>query len=45
MFNGLNHHLQVNNVLIPDQFGFRKGSTTKNVVFTLTNYILTTRNE
>jgi hypothetical protein len=45
MFNRLNYHLQVNNVLIPEQFDFRNGSTINNAGFTLTNYILTTPNE
>jgi hypothetical protein len=31
----------VNNVFIPEQFGFRKGKTIENPVFILTNNILT----
>jgi len=41
MFNILNQNLWVNNVLIPEQFGFRKGKTIENPVFILTNNILT----
>ena len=45
VFNTLNHHLRVNNVMITDQFGFGKDSTIQNAVSTLTNNILTARNE
>ena len=45
MFNTPNQHLWVNNVFIPKQFGFRKGSTIENAVFILTNNILTVLGE
>jgi hypothetical protein len=45
MFNRLNQHLQANNVLAPEQFGFRKGITIEQAVFTLTNNILTALNQ
>ena len=41
MFNIFNQHLQNNNVLAPEQCGFRKGITIKNVIFTPTVNILT----
>lgn len=37
MFNRLNRHLQVNNVLITEQFGFRKGTDVENAGFTITD--------
>jgi hypothetical protein len=40
MLNRLNQHLQVNKILIPEQFGLRKGITTQQAIFTLTNFIL-----
>jgi hypothetical protein len=45
MFNRLNHHLQVTNSLVPRQFGFRKGPSTDNAVFTLTGDIFTAINQ
>jgi hypothetical protein len=45
MLNRLNHHLQTNEILAPEQFGFRKGSNTENAVFALTDYILTALNQ
>jgi hypothetical protein len=45
MFNILNQHLWVNNVFIPEQFGFRKDNTIENGVFILTNNILTVLGE
>jgi hypothetical protein len=38
--NRLSQHLQVNNILVPDQFGFRKGISTEKSIFTLTNDVL-----
>jgi hypothetical protein len=35
VFNRLNQHLQVNNILVPEQFVFRKGISIERVVFTL----------
>jgi hypothetical protein len=36
MYNRLSHYLQTNNVLVPEQFGFRKGISTEHTVFKLT---------
>jgi len=33
-------HLNTNNLLVRNQFGFRKGTTTEDAIFKLTNYIL-----
>jgi hypothetical protein len=44
MFDRLNKHLQGNNVLAPEQFGFRKGIAIEKAVFTLTDNILTALN-
>jgi len=45
MLNRLNHHLQTNEILALEQFGFRKGSNIENAVFALTDYILTSLNQ
>jgi hypothetical protein len=45
VFNRLNQHLQVNNILVPEQFGFRKGISIEKAIFTLTNNILNTLNQ
>jgi hypothetical protein len=37
MHNRLNQYLQTNNILVPEQFGFRKGITTENAAFKLTD--------
>jgi hypothetical protein len=44
MPNRLNHHLQMNEILALEQFGFRKGSNIENAVFSLTDSILTALN-
>jgi hypothetical protein len=41
MLNRLNQHLQSNHILVPEQFGFRKGISIEKATFTLTNIILT----
>jgi len=38
MYSGLSHHMHTNNVLVPEQFGFRQGSSTENAAFKLTVY-------
>ncbi|GFG32895.1 hypothetical protein Cfor_06369 [Coptotermes formosanus] len=43
MFNRLNQYLQANNILVSEQFGFRKDIVVKKV-FTLTNNTLTALN-
>lgn len=45
MFNGLNQHLQANNILVPEMFVFREGITIQQAVFTLTDNILTALNQ
>jgi hypothetical protein len=37
VFNRLSQHLQVNNTLVPEQFGFRKGISIEKAIFTLIN--------
>jgi hypothetical protein len=36
--NRLSHYLQTNNILLPEQFSFRKGISTENAAFKLTVY-------
>jgi hypothetical protein len=45
MHNRLNHYLQTNNTLIPEQFGFRKGTCTQNAAFKLTVNVLKSINQ
>ena len=40
MFNRLNQHLQVNGILIPEQFGYRKGISIEKPIFNLVDNIL-----
>jgi len=40
MYRRLNRHLTTNNVLTTEQFGFRKGISTENATFSLTDKIL-----
>jgi hypothetical protein len=44
-FNRLSLHLQVNNILLPEQFVFRKGISIEKAVFTLTYNILNAINQ
>jgi hypothetical protein len=43
--NRLSQHLEVNNILVPEQFGFRKGISIEKAVFTLTDNILNAVNQ
>jgi hypothetical protein len=45
VFSRIRQYLQVNNILVPEQFGFRKGISIKKVVFTLTDNILNAINQ
>jgi len=45
MFNRLNQHLQTNNILVPEMFGFREGISIQQAVFILTGNILTALNQ
>jgi hypothetical protein len=40
MHTRLNQHLQTNNLLVREQYGFRKGISTENAAFRLTDSIL-----
>ena len=44
MYCRLNHHLQANKILAIEQYGFRKGLSTKHATFSLTDSILTAWN-
>jgi hypothetical protein len=37
-YNRISHYLKANNILVPEQFGFRKGIFTENAAFKLTDY-------
>jgi flagellin-specific chaperone FliS len=45
MLNRLYQFVQVNNILAPEEFGFRKGSHIEKAIFTLTDNILTSLNQ
>jgi len=45
MFKRLEHHLESNHILAAEQFGFRKGISIENAIFTLTNNVLTELNQ
>jgi hypothetical protein len=45
MFKRLEQHLESNNILATEQFGFKKGVHIENAVFTLTDNILTSLNQ
>jgi hypothetical protein len=40
MYHRLNHHLQVHNILVSEQYGFRKGMSADNAACKLTDSIL-----
>jgi hypothetical protein len=44
MYNRISHYLKANNILVPEQFGFRIGISTENVAFILTDCILKSLN-
>jgi hypothetical protein len=37
MYNRLSHYMHTNNILVPEQFGFRKGLSTEYAAFKLTD--------
>jgi hypothetical protein len=39
MFSRRNHYLISNNIIVPEQFGFRKGIFTENAIFKLTDNV------
>jgi len=45
MFKRLEQHLESNNILATEQFGFRKGAHTENAVFSFTDNIITSLNQ
>jgi len=45
VFDRFNKHLQVNSILVPEQFGFRKGIMIQKAIFTQPDNILTTFNQ
>jgi hypothetical protein len=40
MYNRLSHHMHTNNILVPEQFGFRKGVSTEDAAFKLEDNVL-----
>jgi hypothetical protein len=45
MYSRISHYLKANNILVPEQFGCRKGISTKNAAFELTDCILKSLNQ
>ena len=45
MFNRLNRHLNVNRILAPEQYGFRRGNNMENAIFSLKNTTLSSLNK
>jgi hypothetical protein len=45
MYNRLSHYLKTNNILVPEQFGFRKGISTENAAFKLIDSVLKSLNQ
>jgi hypothetical protein len=45
MFDRSNQHVQLNSILVPKQFGFRRGITVQQVIFTLRATILNALNQ
>jgi hypothetical protein len=40
MYSRINHHMQCNNIMVPEQYGFRNGISTEDAAFTLTDSVL-----
>jgi hypothetical protein len=45
MYSRLSRHMHTNNILVPEQFGFRQGNSTEFTVFKLTNSVLKSINQ
>jgi hypothetical protein len=45
MHNRISHYFKANNILVSEQFGFRKGISTENAAFKLTDCILKSLNQ
>jgi hypothetical protein len=39
MYQRLNYHLQVNNIMVAEQYGYKKGLSTENIAYTLIDNI------
>jgi hypothetical protein len=44
MYNMLSHYFQTNDIIVPEQFGFRKGIGTENAAFKVTYSVLNSLN-
>jgi hypothetical protein len=40
MYNRLSQHMRCKNILVPEQFGFRKGISTEDATYKLTDNVL-----
>jgi hypothetical protein len=40
MYSRINQHMNCNNILVPEQYGFRKGISTEDAAFKLTDSVL-----
>jgi hypothetical protein len=40
MYSRINQHMHCNNILVPEQYGFRKGISTEDSAFKLTDSVL-----
>ena len=45
MYSRLSHHLQTSNILGPEQYTFRKGKSTEDAAFRLTDSVLKSLNQ
>ena len=45
MYSRLNQHLYTNNILVPEQYAFRKGMSTEDAAFMLTDSVLKSLNQ
>jgi hypothetical protein len=45
MYKRLSHHMRTNNILVPEQFGFRKGLSTEDAACKLTDNVLKSINQ
>jgi hypothetical protein len=45
MYNRLNHYMHANNILVPEEFGFRKGLSTENAALKLIDDVLKAVNQ
>jgi hypothetical protein len=44
-YNRLSHNIHTNSMLVPEQFGFRKGISTEDAAFKLTDNVLKSFNQ